>query len=271
MSDASSGCEAIRFQLYDRQNYGVKGPVVPIHPVTTFQQITGPGPLPLELELLVHHADASAPDQHASVATMSAAATTIQCSGCEQPIAFQPPVPGEPVGMWLCKTCGAVYYGDNAEEAAANAFGVVRAVGSNSNPYLSSVTATVDARLGAVPPAYVQRLVHSLVHKIYDGLDRRAHKRYRMAVPVVAVPLGFDFKVAGEPLRMTTKDISLSGASLIHTRFTERPYFALDFTAAGVEHVQVTLEVLSVRNFGPIYEVAGQFIDRVSQKSAASP
>jgi hypothetical protein len=96
------------------------------------------------------------------------------------------------------------------------------------------------------------------------------HKRYRMAVPVVAVPLGFDFKIAGEPLRMTTKDISLGGVSLIHTRFTDQPYFALGFTAAGVEYVQVIAEILSVRNFGPVYEVAGQFVDRVRRKSEAS-
>jgi hypothetical protein len=90
--------------------------------------------------------------------------------------------------------------------------------------------------------------------------------RYRMAVPVVAVPLGRDFRVNGEPLRMTTMNVSLGGASLIHTRFTEAPYFALDFTAAGVEHLQVILEVLNVRNFGPVYEIAGRFIDGVSQK-----
>jgi hypothetical protein len=92
-----------------------------------------------------------------------------------------------------------------------------------------------------------------------------------MAVPVVAVPLERDFRVAGKPLRITTMNVSLSGASLIHTRFTNAAYFAMDFTTAGVDHVQVTLEVLRVRNFGPVYEIAGQFINRLGQKPPTLP
>jgi ribosomal protein L37AE/L43A len=212
----------------------------------------------------------AAGDEVASTDAAAFPKANVKCSGCDHPIAYQPPIPGEPVGIWLCQTCGAVYYGDDAEEAAAHAFGVVRAAGSQTNPYIGNVSAALDARIGSVPPEYVQRLVRALTSSAHEGPDRRQTKRYRMAVPVVAVPLGFDFKVAGDPLRMTTKDISVGGVSLIHTRFTERPYFALDFTAAGVEHMQVTLEVLSVKNFGPVYEIAGKFVDRTARKPTGS-
>jgi len=222
------------------------------------RQLTGQGMLLLERET-----------NTAGVSRLSRAAPTVKCSGCDRPIAFQPPIPGEPVGMWLCKTCGAVYYGDDAANSAEHAFGVVRAAQAKSNPFLGSVSASIDARIRSVPPECVQRLVSSLAGDAYKGADRRKDNRYRMAVPVVAVPLGLDFRIAGEPLRMTTKDVSLGGASLIHTRFTETPYFALDFTPAGVEHVQVLLEVLGVRNFGPVYEVAGKFISRPSEKPPA--
>jgi hypothetical protein len=242
---------------------------VPNHGSTNHPLLTAQGASLLEREVPRDIADSSRNGRSTPATRVGAGAVAVKCSGCEQPITFEPPVPGEPVGLWICKTCGAVYYGDDAEEAAANAFGVVRAAGSKTNPYVGRVTAAIDARVGSIPPEYVQRLVHSLAGRIYDGTDRRTHRRYRMAVPVVAVPLGFDFKIAGEPLRMTTKDISLGGVSLIHTRFTEQPYFALDFTAAGVEHVQVIVEVLSVRNFGPVYEVAGRFVDRVPRQCAA--
>ena len=201
---------------------------------------------------------------------LSVVAPTVKCSGCDNPIAFQPPIPGEPVGVWLCKSCGAVYYGDDAANAAANAFGVVRASQAMSNQFPRGLSAAMDARSRSIPPEYVQRLVASLTGDAYTGPERRMNGRYRMAVPVIAVPLGLDFQVAGEPLRMTTMNVSLGGASLMHTRFTQAPYFALDFTVAGVEHLQMMLQVLSVRNFGPVYEVAGRFIDGLGQKPIAS-
>lgn len=190
-----------------------------------------------------------------------------KCSGCDQEIVFEPSASGEPAGIWLCKTCGAVYYGDDFQDAAANAFGIVRTVGSKSNRYLGSVGGGIDARVGSVPPECVQRLVRSLNNDVREGFDCQ-DKQYRMAAPVTAVPLEADFKVAGEPLRMTTKDISVSGVSLIHTRFTEKPYFALDFAIAGADHVEATVEVLGVKNFGPVYEIAGKFISRVTQQLA---
>ena len=62
---------------------------------------------------------------------------------------------------------------------------------------------------------------------------------------------------------MTTRDISQSGIALAHARFSDVPYYVIDFTAAGIELLQVLLKVLRVSNSGPNYEVAGKFISRL--------
>jgi hypothetical protein len=84
-------------------------------------------------------------------------------------------------------------------------------------------------------------------------------------VPVLVLPLARDFRVAGEPMQMTTVNVSLGGAALVHTRFIDAPYLALDFSVAGVELMQVILHVLRVRSTGLVYEIGGKFISRLSQ------
>jgi hypothetical protein len=83
----------------------------------------------------------------------------------------------------------------------------------------------------------------------------------------VAVPLGNDFRIIGEPVHMTTMNLSLGGAALIHTRFTDAPHFALDFSTAGFKLMQVVMQVLRVRNVGPVYEVAGRFLSRLTNEA----
>ena len=65
-------------------------------------------------------------------------------------------------------------------------------------------------------------------------------------------------------MQMTTVNVSLGGAALIHTRFVDAPYLALDFTGAGLELLQVVLKVWRVRSLGLVYEVAGEFISKLS-------
>jgi hypothetical protein len=50
---------------------------------------------------------------------------------------------------------------------------------------------------------------------------------------------------------------------LAYARFTDAPYFVIDFTSAGIELLQVLMKVVRVRNNGPSYEVAGKFINRL--------
>jgi hypothetical protein len=184
-----------------------------------------------------------------------------RCSSCGAIIALQPPTPNSEVSAWLCKTCGAVYFG--SDDGGAECCGVTRS--ETDNPFISPVEVNMQAAAPSVPSENVQRLIKSLVPGEYTGPDRRIHKRYAVTVPVIVLPLTSDFRINGEPVQMTTANVSLGGAALIHTRFIDGPYLALDFTVAGIELLQVVLKVLRVQGAGPVYEVGGQFISRLSQ------
>ncbi len=80
---------------------------------------------------------------------------------------------------------------------------------------------------------------------------------------MVAVPLRANLTVARPSVRMTTRDISKTGIALSHARFSDVPYFVIDFTEARLELLQVLMKVLRVSSSGPMYEVAGKFISRL--------
>ncbi len=176
---------------------------------------------------------------------------------CGSVIAIQAPAVDRPVAAWICKSCGAAYFGGvntdknhGVELLAANDRG--RLAGENlSESTGESTLAKTDAV--ACEPAI----------DTTTGIDRRQHTRYSIGVPVVAVPLRADFSIAGPAVRMTTRDISKSGVALAYTRFSDAPYYVIDFTSAGIELLQVMLKVLRVSNSGPTYELAGKFINRL--------
>jgi hypothetical protein len=173
---------------------------------------------------------------------------------CGTIISIQPPIPDLPVATWLCKTCGAAYFGGCADSAKLR--DVTLLAPDDCNPLISEGPGQPEPKGDSIQPKYT------------DGVDRRQQKRYSVALGVVAVPLGPDFSIAGPAARMIIRNISPSGAALAHTRFSDVPYFVLDFTAAGIELLQVVLKVLRVSNSGPIYEVAGKFISRVTYRRA---
>jgi hypothetical protein len=176
---------------------------------------------------------------------------------------LKPPLPGSKASTWICKTCGAVYFG--SADGGAECHGVTRSEPGMSGRSVAPVEGRVEAIAPSIPPENVQRLLKSFVPGDFSGPDRRRHKRYPVTVPVIVLPLAADFRINGEPVQMTTANVSLGGAAFIHTRFIDVPYLAIDFTLAGLELLQVVLQVLRVRNIGPVYEVAGQFISSVSQ------
>ena len=155
--------------------------------------------------------------------------------------------------IWRCESCGAIYFGRHDEVEKHR--GLLRVDPAEHNPF-------VAATPPSIPLDYIRRLVKTQEAEQHVGSERRRHKRYSIAVPVVAVPLGPDFRVIGDPLQLTTANVSLGGAALIHTRFLDAPNLALDFTTAGNE-LQVLLRVLHVRSLGLVYEVAGDFISQL--------
>jgi hypothetical protein len=176
------------------------------------------------------------------------------CSNCGTRIELQPPAPEFTATAWHCTTCGAIYFGRDAGSFERR--GLYRLDPAIENPF-------ARASHPAIPPETVQRLIKPLASTEYQGPDRRREKRYPVTLPVVAVPLAADFRIDGEPAQMLTANISLGGAALIHTRFIDADYLALDFTGAGSESLQVVLKVLRVRSLGLVYEISGEFVSRL--------
>jgi hypothetical protein len=181
---------------------------------------------------------------------------TQQCSRCRSPIELLPPDPGLNAIAWRCLACGAIYFGGDTGQASRQ--GLIRIDPATQNPF-------APANHYSIPPENVQRLTRTIELDKYTGPDRRGQKRYPIAVPVVAVPLAPDYRVDGDAVQMTTANISLSGAALVHTRFINSPYLAIDFASAGIDSLKVVLRVQRVRHLGPAYEIGGDFISRVFQ------
>jgi PilZ domain len=183
------------------------------------------------------------------------------CGVCGSKISLQPPTLDSKAFTWLCESCGTVYFGSDdggmvPQGIRRNELGVV-------NPFMAPVALKVEAP--PIPLENIQRIVKSLASNEQPGAERRRHKRHPVMVPVVALPLAADFHVDGEPVKMTTANVSLGGAALIHTRFVDAPYLAMDFTVAGIELWQVVFKVLRVQSRGIVYEVGGEFVSRLSR------
>jgi hypothetical protein len=176
---------------------------------------------------------------------------------CGSVIAIHAPAADQSVAAWICKTCGAAYFGDT--NAAKNC-GVEVLVANGGSPLAGE---DQKEPISESKPATINAVASNSEIGTLTGKERRQQTRYSIGVPVVAVPLRANFSIAGPAVRMTTRDISKSGIALASARFSDAPYFVIDFTAAGIELLQVLLKVLRVRNTGPTYEVAGKFINRL--------
>ena len=120
-----------------------------------------------------------------------------------------------------------------------------------------------DAATPSVPAENMEQFLTCLAGGHYSGQERRRHKRHPVTAPVVALPLAADYRIEGESVQMTTTNLSLGGAALMHTESINSPYLVLDFSAAGEDLLQVVLQILRVRSIGSIFEISGQFIGRL--------
>lgn len=187
------------------------------------------------------------------------------CNGCASWQAFHPPTPKANAQPWYCQTCGAVIYAKFDPEHIAEYSGI--ALLTAEDGLIANLGNAPDETMDSTPPEHLQRLVRMLTAREFKGVERRRYKRYAAVAPVVAVPLGEDFRVAGKPIRMTTTNVSHDGIGLIHTQYLRAPFYALDFTIAGLELRQAIVKLLRVRGLGPVYESGGRFVRGLSRKS----
>lgn len=174
---------------------------------------------------------------------------------CGFVVAIHAPVAEQPAATWVCKSCGTAYFGSLD---ATKTRGVELL---DCNDSCTSVTGDQNGAANPSQPANGSSCENRATPQ--NGRERRQQTRYTIGVEVVAVPLNANFGIAGPGVRMTTRDISSTGIALSCARFTNVPYFAIDFTSAGIALLQVLMKVVRVSNNGPNYEVAGSFVSRL--------
>jgi hypothetical protein len=108
---------------------------------------------------------------------------------------------------------------------------------------------------------FVQRIVGHLTH--YQGLERRAIRRHRLAMPVVAVPLDDDLQPVGDTFAAVTRDISARGLALYHSRPVESPYLAVELADHEGQKLEAAVELLRCDPVDSFYEIAGTFVTKV--------
>jgi hypothetical protein len=187
------------------------------------------------------------------------------CNGCGGWHSFHPPTPKANAQAWYCEACGAIVYAKFDPEKAADYSGV--RLLEPEDGLIVNLGEAPEENVDSTPPEHLQRLVRMLTSRDFKGVERRRYKRYAAVAPVVAVPLGEDFRVTGTPIRMTTTNVSHDGIGLIHTQYLRAPFYALDFTIAGLELRQAIVKLLRVRGLGPVYESGGRFVRGLSRKS----
>jgi hypothetical protein len=186
------------------------------------------------------------------------------CNGCSAWHAFLAPAPRANAQAWYCQACGAVVYAKTDPDRTDEYSGIAPL--GLSDGLIANIGDAAEERADSTPPEHLQRLVRMLTAREFKGVERRRYKRYAAVAPVVAVPLGEDFRVIGKPIRMTTTNVSHDGIGLIHTQYLRAPYFALDFTVAGLELRQAIVKLLRVRGLGPVYESGGRFVRGLARK-----
>jgi hypothetical protein len=179
------------------------------------------------------------------------------CSGCQSPLALAPPTYNEPASAWLCGTCGSGYF---ARLAGAKRLKNTRPV--QFNQLFQAANFRPSAAWRAAPLPELRRVLQFLATFEHDGHEKRRERRHPVALPVLALPLGHDFRVVGAALQMTMVNISRAGAAMIDAEPCRAPYIAVDFPIARL-HIQGILEVLRIRPFVAAQETAGRWHCRI--------
>lgn len=102
--------------------------------------------------------------------------------------------------------------------------------------------------------------------------ENRSHRRWNLAMPVVAVPLDDSHQPIGEPASMITRDISTSGISLLHTQPVPSGFLRVQLDAPILQSTELIVRVVRCRTIGVYTEIAGEFVARIdaNERSAGS-
>jgi len=94
----------------------------------------------------------------------------------------------------------------------------------------------------------------------YDGPDRRSNPRYEITLPVYVVPLDEKLRSLDYLIRASTRNISVSGVSLVCMDPIGSPNLAIQFKSPSGKEVTVLAEVVHSKAQGYFHQVGCKFI-----------
>jgi hypothetical protein len=183
------------------------------------------------------------------------------CSRCTSVISLAAPSPESPASPWLCGGCGSVYFATGLQERHWTRGGMARSVAYEN--VLDIASMHLGSRNHRLPRAELHRLLKFFSEGFPIVAEKRSHKRYAMALPVIAVPMGPNFRVIGPATQITTINVSRGGAALLDTNFCAADYLVLDFTPAGLSTAKAVFQVQRVTQIFSAFEVAGRLLARI--------
>lgn len=186
-----------------------------------------------------------------------------RCTQCSAVISLLAPADDAPASPWLCGGCGSVYFAVPADASARDRSGKARRV--NYDKVIDVAAVDLIGERSRVPRAALHQLVRFLNTSWTEGHEKRQEARFGVTLPVIAVPLGPDFRVIGEATQMTTVNVSKAGAALFDVKPCHATYLTLDFAPAGLFTSKAILEVLRVGSAFSAYEVAGRLRCRIAE------
>jgi hypothetical protein len=183
------------------------------------------------------------------------------CSKCGSDISLQAPASNAPASAWLCRCCGSCYFARCKDSDGIEPGGGVRPV--SYYEVMKAIYVHMDGDSCPMLHEHAQRAAHSGLGRKYSGPETRKQKRYPCPAQVTIVPLGQDFRIAAQPARIMTTNLSGGGVALVHARRLAVPYLAIDFAASGIDLLPAIVQVTRVRPLDSTYEIAGKFISRI--------
>lgn len=102
----------------------------------------------------------------------------------------------------------------------------------------------------------------------YRGPEQRQHPRHRVVMPVQVTPCDMDNKPTGDTYTAITKDISVSGISLLHHRKTSSSRLHVRLASRAGTEMTLVMQILRCRQIGPYYEIAGDFVANLNEPKA---
>ncbi|MEN0111377.1 MAG: PilZ domain-containing protein [Planctomycetota bacterium] len=173
----------------------------------------------------------------------------IERCGCGAELGLPAPEAGGSTEVWRCVACGTVFVSGPTEGVAKPA-NVEKALNEAQTPL---------GKLSGSNPEAREELVRTLTGASFLGPERRESPRFALSLPATGVPIDARGRVAGRAVRVTTRDLSASGASVFTEAPVAAPTLLIDFTAAGYPGRQVALTITRQRVTGFLQELAGVY------------